>query len=123
MTKLAAMRVLQRKSLESSFSGPLVTVLFLPELPCALGMQAAHLAVTQQQITMCTAGCWALPLLLGAKVLHGVGTKLGVLVTGPVEQGCARGVPGCPGVKAAVAVLRCADSWQCVFVLHSVHGL
>ena len=87
MTKLAAMRVLQRKSLESPFSGPLVTVLFLPELPCSLGMQAAHLAVTQQQITMCTAGCWALPLLLGAKVLHGVGTKLGVLKVGLLRGG------------------------------------
>ena len=96
MTKLAAMRVLQRKSLESSFSGPLVTVLFLPELPCALGMQAAHLAVTQQQITMCTAGCWALPLLLGAKVLHGVGTKLGVLQMGMLRGGLQ---VGCQAVQ------------------------
>ena len=46
MTNLAAMRVLQRASFESPFSGPLVTVLFLPVLSCSLGMQPAHLAVT-----------------------------------------------------------------------------
>ena len=75
MTNLASVRVLQRTGPEIPFSGPLVTVLFLPELVCSLGMQAAHLAVTQQQITICTARCWALPLPLGAKDLHGVGTN------------------------------------------------
>lgn len=82
MTKLAPVRALLRTRSKSPFSGPLVTVLLLAVLPCSLGMQAAHLSVTQQQIKVCTAPWWALLLLLGAKVLHGVCTKLGVLKVG-----------------------------------------
>lgn len=42
-------------------------------------MQAAHLAVTQQQIEVCPAGCWCFLSLLNGKVFHGFGLKLGVL--------------------------------------------
>jgi hypothetical protein len=50
-------------------------------------MQAAHLAVTQQQIEVCRADCWCLVSLLSGKVLHGFGLKLGVLIWG---------LPRCP---------------------------
>ena len=42
-------------------------------------MQAAHLAVSQQQIEVCSAGFWCLMLLLGVKVVHCVGFKSGLL--------------------------------------------
>lgn len=35
---------------------------------------------------MCTARYWGLPLLPGAKVLHGVGTNLGVLYLGLLRR-------------------------------------
>lgn len=89
------MRALPRTGVKSPFSAPLVTVLKLAVLVCSQGLQPAHLAVTQQLTRMCTARYWALQLQLGAKVLHGVGTKCGVLklaqLRGCLELGCQAG--------------------------------
>ena len=45
-------------------------------------MQAAHLAVTQQQMEVCTAGCCYSLLLLSGKVLHGVVFESRLLIWG-----------------------------------------
>lgn len=88
VTTLAGLRALQSTSLEIPFLGPPFPVLFFPGLYWSLGMQAADLAVSQQQIEVCTAGFWCLMLLLGVKVVHCVGFKSGLLKLALVRAPC-----------------------------------
>lgn len=64
---------------KTSVFGPLISVLLFTALYWTLRMHPAHLAVTQQQMDVCPAGCWCLLSLLSGKVIHGFGLKLGVL--------------------------------------------